>query len=835
MNTVLKYRDGEAMPAIRPASPRSHLSRQQAGAVLLISNALMLPNAMAEELNGASLQMSFDQKMLLQRGIDPDLATLLLAAPRFTAGRHPVTLTVNGQRHGRVDVVFNRKGDLCFDRALLDAANLLEPATTTEPNGGAAASDKRCFDVLGTWPQTLIEQDPASLSLALIVPTDAIRPTQRDFSGYQTGGVAGLLNYDVNSLHSQSGNQASRYLSANTEVGFNAGDWIVRSRQVQTSQNGVSTTSHLAAYAQRTFASAQTVFQAGQINLYNPVLAGAQITGVQLMTEDALQAEGHSTPIEGIARSQAQVEIRQNGSLIHSTVVPAGPFAISNVRRLDSHSDVEVTVKELDGSEQRFTVPAVLLGIGLPAPGFSLAAGQVRDQGNTQSNDPWIISGGWSGAFSPGVLLSSGATLADDYRAAGAGLGIQPWSDGQVQVTVQSSDASGKHPDRGLQADLNLSQRLGEQWSLNAGSSYRTFGYRELADTVFDTASEKSQSRYRDQQSLGLSWSSAGLGTFSGSFSRSTAFDGQDSGRALASWGTNLGGVSVSASAQWHVSGTRRSDDSVYLSLSLPLGENRRARTWVRNTDGEYRSGVGLNEQVNDQLSYRVGVEHDTRNRQVQSSAGVSLLPRYSQLDLSYTRSDAERSSYQVGARGGVVLHGDGLTLSPYAVRDTFALLSVGEASAIKVTTPSGPVWTDWKGKAVVPQLNAYGRSVVEVDTRSLPRNVDINNGLKMVSAGRGAVDKVEFGITLTRRALLKVTTEDGAPLPRGATVNTADGEFVTLAQEGGLVFLPNALDTPDLWITAPGLERCQLRFELPAKADTQAYYETAAAQCRAL
>jgi hypothetical protein len=37
------------------------------------------------------------------------------------------------------------------------------------------------------------------------------------------------------------------------------------------------------------------------------------------------------------------------------------------------------------------------------------------------------------------------------------------------------------------------------------------------------------------------------------------------------------------------------------------------------------------------------------------------------------------------------------------------------------------------------------------------------------------------------------------------------------------------------LWISAPGLERCELRFELPAVADADAYYETAPAKCQAL
>jgi len=65
--------------------------------------------------------------------------------------------------------------------------------------------------------------------------------------------------------------------------------------------------------------------------------------------------------------------------------------------------------------------------------------------------------------------------------------------------------------------------------------------------------------------------------------------------------------------------------------------------------------------------------------------------------------------------------------------------------------------------------------------------------------------------------------------------VNTEDGEFVTLVQEGGLVFLPNVLDTRALFIKAPGLDRCELRFELPADADVDAYYESAPAKCRAL
>jgi outer membrane usher protein FimD/PapC len=716
-----------------------------------------------------------------------------------------------------LEVGFDQHGQLCFDQALLDAANLRVPGDSGP-----------CHDLFAQSPQSLVEPDPASLTVSLVVPSEALRPLQQDISGYQTGGVAALLNYDLTGFYNRFEDDDSRFGSANTEVGFNAGDWIVRSRQVQTWQDGLSRSTHLEAYAQRTFASHQAVLQAGQINLYNPVLSGAQITGVQVLTEQALQEQGQGATIDGIANSPAQVEVRQNGALIHSTVVPAGPFSLTDVRRLNSRSDVEVTVKESSGGERRFTVPAAMLGLGLAAPGYSVAAGRVRTHGDAQGDDPCAVH--------PQLSLGSGVLAASEYRAAGLSLGWLPWLDSQVQLGTQVADTQARDKVRGVQTDLSWSQRLNDQWSFSVANSWRTPGYRELEESTYELEStQQRRSRYRDQQSATLGWSHPWLGAFSAGLSRSSNFDGDSSSRGLASWGTSVGGVSLSASAEWQMGGRQQQDNAVYLNVSLPLGESRRVRAWVRNSGGEHRTGLGLNEQLDDQLSYRVGAEHDTRDQQVETTLGLSALPRYSQLDVSYSRSDAERSSYQGSARGGVVVHGDGVTFSPYPVRDTFAVVSVGDMGGIKLSTPSGPVWTDWQGQAVVPQVNAYGRSPVEVQTRSLPRNADINNGLAMISAGRGAVDRVEFGVTLTRRVLLTARTEQGALLPRGASVSTAGGEFVTLVQDGGQVFLPNVLEQSALWVSAPGMTRCRLHFEVPAKGDPQVYFETAPARCNPL
>lgn len=810
MKTVLSYRDGEAVPD------------PSAGAALplvLLLCALLPARVCAED----SSPSGFDAQTLHQRGIDPQLASLLLAAPRYAAGQHTVNLRVNGQPRGRLAVNFDQQGNLCFDRTLLDGAQLMR-----------ADEAAGCEDFLVRYPQTLVEPDPATLTVSLVVPTQALRTEQQDISGFETGGIAGLLNYDLSGFYNRFGDDASRFGSANTEVGFNAGDWIVRSRQVQTWQDGLSRSTHLEAYAQRTFASHQAVLQAGQINLYNPVLSGAQITGVQVLTEHALQEQGQGAQIQGIANSPAQVEVRQNGALIHSTVVPAGPFTLTDVRRLNTRSDVEVTVKESIGGERRFTVPAAMLGLGLPAPGYSVAAGRVRNVGDAEGDDPWLISGGWTGALHPQLTLGTGVLAASEYRSMGATLGVLPWLESQLQLSTQLSNTQAREKVSGIQTDLSWSQRLGERWSISAANSWRSIGYRELEESTYARDDNHRDSRYRDQQSLNLGWSHPRLGAFSAGVSRSANFAGDSSSRALASWGTSLGVVSLSASAEWQMGGRQQQDNAVYLTIGVPLGESRRLRSWVRNSGGQNRTGLGITEQIDDQLGYRVSAEHDSSDHQVETTLGLSALPRYSQLDVSYSRSDAERSSYQGSARGGVVLHGGGVTFSPYPVRDTFALASVGDMSGIKLNTPSGPVWTDWQGQAVVPQVAAYGRSPVEVQTRSLPRNADINNGLAMISAGRGAVERVEFGVGLTRRLLLTVSTEQGEPLPAGASVSSAYGEFITLVQDSSQVFLPNVLDQSTLWITTPQGGRCQLRYSLPEKADPSVYFETAPARCHA-
>jgi outer membrane usher protein FimD/PapC len=141
-------------------------------------------------------------------------------------------------------------------------------------------------------------------------------------------------------------------------------------------------------------------------------------------------------------------------------------------------------------------------------------------------------------------------------------------------------------------------------------------------------------------------------------------------------------------------------------------------------------------------------------------------------------------------------------------------------------------VWTDAWGRAVIASLPEYADSRIEVATKSLPRNVDITNGLQMLEAGHGSVNRVDFGVVKVRRALLAARLPDGTPVPKGATVVDADDNFVTAVGEEGGVFLGNGQISSRLLVYLPDGKQCRLDYRLPEKQDMLRYYERAEAVC---
>ena len=131
--------------------------------------------------------------------------------------------------------------------------------------------------------------------------------------------------------------------------------------------------------------------------------------------------------------------------------------------------------------------------------------------------------------------------------------------------------------------------------------------------------------------------------------------------------------------------------------------------------------------------------------------------------------------------------------------------------------------------------MSAWRTNRVEIDTRSLPRNVDVLNGYQEVEAGRGAVPRLDFPVDTVRRLMLQVRTPDGLPVPKGAAVQDGQGNYLTSVVDAGLVYLTDAPALVRLRIDSGSGQACQVEVDAPASSDTDKLYATVDAVCQSV
>lgn len=150
----------------------------------------------------------------------------------------------------------------------------------------------------------------------------------------------------------------------------------------------------------------------------------------------------------------------------------------------------------------------------------------------------------------------------------------------------------------------------------------------------------------------------------------------------------------------------------------------------------------------------------------------------------------------------------------------------------MRIETPAGPTWTNSKGYAVLPSLQGYQTQQVQIDTKSLPKNVDVANGLQETNGARGSVSYVNFDAAKTRRVLVALRDSQNKPLPAGAGVFDANGQMITMTGSDGSAFVPSAEPGMKLTVESPSALSCSFTLDLPSEATTNELHETGNAVC---
>lgn len=772
----------------------------------------------ARDAPGEGVQ--FDLGVLKASGIDPGVAEYFSLGARFAPGRNRVSLFVNGAGRGGAEVSIDEGGRLCVDDGFWTAAGLL-------PADGQPPAEAGCRELTAFYPQAVVKLRPELARVDILAPSGALRREQEPLGGYDSGGTAGLFNYEVLAMRSSGGGRSQQYLQGFTEIGFNWRDWMVRSRQSFARNEASNRFQYLYSYAQKTLVDSKAILQVGELSLNNPLFAGVNFSGAQWLPQGALLPRGNQPQVRGIAQSEARVEVRQAGALVYSTLVPPGAFELNDVPILSAGFDLNVTVTESDGGQHAFTVPAAAFfaSPGGDVEGFNMAAGKMRQFGGQDGDTPWLFSGSRSWRLGRELDLSLGGLWSERFHSVGGALSYL-LSPGLVAGMRAVASRDGEAGRSGAQYSASLSASWGERLSGALNLSRQSAHFRTLSDYA---ARQQEAPAALTQYGLSLSYHHELMGAFSLGATRSH-HGGEASQRLNGGWSRRMWGANVSLNVGRDLSrGAGAHRNQFYLNVDLPL-ERASLSAYLQRYGQSQTLGSSYREVVSDSLNYGVAVDRDADRNSTGFNGNLHWIPRYAQLGLGMSQRGGAQS-YNASLRGGALLHEGGLTFSPYPLRDSVGVLSVGGLPGVKFSTPSGPVWSDGDGHAVLANLNAYADTRVELQTPSLPRNADVANGLKVVRAGHGSVSRAEFSVLKTQRLLIQIAAEDGEALASGLSVVDGEGRFITLTGSGGEVFLDQATARNGLYVESPPRLRCRLDYVLPDE-DVSALYQTVRARC---
>ena len=717
-------------------------------------------------------------------------------------GTYPVSIWVNNQEITRGEVTF------------IDSNGALQPQLTPAQLAeyGVNVSAFPAFNTLHEGePFTRIERyipdassrfDFATQRLNLSIPQAAMNVQSRGYvdpARWDEGIPAAFVNYNLTGSQTRQSDDNSRSSYLNLRSGVNFGAWRLRnvsSMEYDRTRRWNSQSTWL----QRDLKSLKSLLRMGDTFTSGDVFDSVQFRGVQLMSDDEMLPDsqrGFAPTIRGMAHSNAKVTISQHGYVIYETFVSPGAFAINDLYPTAQSGDLEVQVKESDGSVRTFTQPfsAVPFMLREGRVKFSLSAGRYHS-GQSQTPSPTFLQGTLFYGLPAEFTLYGGSQLAQDYLswALGVGRGF-----GELgSLGGDATWANTKTPSGKRSAGHSLRVQYQKDFA-GTGTSFSLASYRYSSGGYYDFSEANAlESRNglvdnkRSREEISVSQAFGGMSSLAISAWSQEYWHRQSRDETI-----HLGFYSAWRGVSWGVgyyytqsSDRQKADRSWSFNLSIPLGgplaESAISYSTTSDNNGRTSQQASLYGSIprNPHLYYSLQQGYANGGQGSNSSASLDYHGGYGTAQLGY-RQDSGSHQLTWGAAGSIVAHPHGVTLGQ-TVGDSFAIVRAPGAADVAIQNGSN-VHTDWRGYAVVPSLTAYRKNTITLDTESLADDADVELEGQTVIPGGGAVVQANYQTHIGNRVLFTLSDSRG-PLPFGASVRLRKAEDEQGAVPGGMV-----------------------------------------------
>ena len=755
-----------------------------------------LPGFAAEKLD-----MSFIQG---GAGINPEAWAALNG--NYAPGRYLVDLSLNGKESGKqiLDVTPEDSQELCLSEAWLTKAGVYVSADYFREGYDAT---RQCY-VLTKAPSVKVDFDVSTQSLALSIPQKGLVKMPENVD-WDYGTSAFRVNYNANANTGR--NNTSAFGSADLKA--NIGHWVVSSSATaSTGDSGDNSATINMFTASRAIRLLSADLLLGKTSTGDSMLGSTGTYGVSLSRNNSMKPGnlGYTPVFSGIANGPSRVTLTQNGRLLYSEMVPAGPFSITDVP-LYTSGDVTMKVTGEDGREQTQVFPLAVMN-GQLSPGeheFNLAAG-LPDDDSDMDGAVFAASYGYG---LENLTLRTGLVFNQDWKGASAGMVVGLGWLGAV--SVDGAYASAKYRDgshSGNKVQLAWSKQLETtNTGLRLSWSRRSEEYEDMSSfNPSEVYSQVNQGRrVKDEWSAGISQPvgklfSLSLSGWQRSYYPVSAISAhrqqKDSGKERGVTGTlstQIEGVGVNLSWTGSRNAEGENNWSASASVSVPfmlLDRRYSSSTSVSTSkDGGTGFSTGLSGSLNDRFSYGFGGGRDG-----DGGASSYLNASYSG-DRAYL-SGALNQSSSGGTSGSVSASGSVLAV-PAAkdimfsrtTGDTVAVVNVKDTPGVKVTSGDGQTNSD--GNLVVP-LNSYDWNTVTIDAGTLPLSTELTNTSQKVVPTDKAVVWMPFDALKVKRYLLQVKQRNGEFVPGGTWARDSKNTPLGFVANNGVLMI-NTVDAP--------------------------------------
>ncbi len=645
-------------------------------------------------------------------------------------------------------------------------------------------------------------------------------------------GIPGLLlDYNLNGQTRRQQEQRDKgySLSGNGTAGANLGAWRLRAdwqaRLEHQTGNGLGNQQNWEwsrYYAYRAIRSLAARLTMGEDYLTSDVFDSFRFSGMSLNSDDNMlppNLRGYAPEVTGIARSNAKVTISQQGRVLYETQVAAGPFRIQDINNA-VNGKLDVRVEEQDGSVQTFAMDTASVPY-LTRPGrvrYKLASGKPSDWQH-RSDGPLFAMGDFSWGINNGWSLYGGGLAAGDYNAASIGFGRDLLALGALAFDVTQSRAVLEQ-----QGTLSgRSYRLSYSKTFDEYDSQVTFaGYRfsernflrmgEFLDARRD-GSMLNQSKEMYTLSFNKQFRDLGLSAYL-DYNHQTYWDRPTNDRISLSLSSyfdvgEFRNLSLSLSAYRNsYNGIR--DDGMYLSLSMPFGNNGSMSYNAAKSRNDTSHRVSYYDRVDDRTNYQLSA--GTARNGESLSGYASHRGDLAQVNANASYQAGQYSSMGISVQGGATatLEGGALHRSGMA-GGTRLLIDTDGAPNVPVRGYGPSTRSNAFGKLVVSDISSYYRSKASIDLDKLDDNAEATNSVAQATLTEGAIGYRHFEVISGLKAMAVIRLADGSTPPFGATVRNSKDQDTGIVNEDGSVYLSGIKPGQMMSVSWDGRRQCEI------------------------